>query len=293
MGKIIFTIFQGPDAGRQFTLEDRPVTLGRDPERDVALHDDRASRLHARILPDGDGVRLVDEGSSNGTFVNGALVRESALIPGDIIIIGANSIVFGSREPTPRQLAAARPGAVKAVPSQVPGATTHLLPENGSSPNVVESHLGPILEAVAESVRAEAYFRGISLSLELEARPDTAVVDAQQVFRAVAGLLRHVLASVPPASQPDSASRAECSLAVRLALAAQTGIYEIEIFGVGLPLSRERIIADPNALPVREARRVVALHGGAFELLPSDAPATFARMFLPKASRGDAGTMIR
>jgi predicted component of type VI protein secretion system len=293
MPEQVFTIFLGPDAGRQFTVGERPVTLGRDEAREVALNDDRASRLHARIIPLADGLSIVDENSSNGTFVNGALVRERRIEPGDIIVIGANSIVFGPRKPPPERLVAARPGAMRAVPSQVPGATTHLLPESTKAPEVAESRLGAIVEAVAESVRKDAHVRGIHLSVEIEAYPDVASVDPQQLFRALAGLMEHYLEAVPPASHPDSASRVECAMAVRLTASAKHEGFEIEIFGVGLPVAREKIAPDANHQSLRDARRVIAAHGGLMEAVPADAPATLVRIFIPRSSTGTMQTMMR
>ena len=293
MPEWVFTIFLGPDAGRRFTIADRPVTLGRDEARDVALNDDRASRLHARIVPAADGLRITDDNSSNGTLVNGVLVREHRLIPGDIIVIGANSMVFGSHEPSPERLAAARPGAMKAAPSQVPGATTHLLPEDSKAPEVTDSRLGSIVEAVAESVRKGARVRGIHLSVELEAHPDVASVDPQQIFRALAGLLDHFLEAIPPASHPESASRTECALAMRLIASPRHDGFEIEIFGVGLPVPRGKMAPDTNHPALRDARRVVAAHGGLFEAVPRDAPATLVRIFLPRSSIGTMHTMVR
>jgi hypothetical protein len=288
-----FMIVQGPDAGRRFTVDERPVTLGRDAAREVALNDDRASRLHARIVPSPEGPRIVDENSSNGTFVNGALVRERRLDPGDIIVIGGNSIVFGTEKPSPERLARAVPGASRAVPSQVPGATTHLLPDDSQGPNVTESRLGPILEAAAESVRKDARVRGIHLSVEPEAKPDVARVDPQQIFRALSGLLRRVLEAVPLASHPDSASRAECALAVRLIDSPRRDGFEIEIFGVGLPAPREKMAPGPGEPSFRHARRVAQAHGGSLETLPADSPATLVRIFLPRASSGTMPTVMK
>jgi adenylate cyclase len=65
------------------------VRLGRAPRNDVLLNDAEVSKFHAEVVVDEAGtIRLLDLGSSNGTFVNGAKVREHALRPGDTIEIG-------------------------------------------------------------------------------------------------------------------------------------------------------------------------------------------------------------
>jgi len=74
-------------------LERAEVTIGRAVEADVRITDYRASRLHARIVtenlaPGETRCRIFDLGSTNGTLVNGTLVREALLSDGDKISIG-------------------------------------------------------------------------------------------------------------------------------------------------------------------------------------------------------------
>lgn len=80
---------QGPYAGQSFPLSHSPATVGRAPDRTIALPADTSiSRAHARITY-ADGRHFVaDDGSSNGTFVNGSRVSEArALSSGDTIQI--------------------------------------------------------------------------------------------------------------------------------------------------------------------------------------------------------------
>lgn len=67
---------------------DGEVELGRAPGCEVVLASEEVSRRHARIVPDGDGHRVHDLGSTNGTFVNGEEVEARALAPGDRIQLG-------------------------------------------------------------------------------------------------------------------------------------------------------------------------------------------------------------
>ncbi len=78
---------------RRFVLDGRPVSIGRGPDSDLVLADARVSRLHARIAPRGGRLVLVDLGSTNGTAVNGAPVREIVLGPGDRIVLGATVLL--------------------------------------------------------------------------------------------------------------------------------------------------------------------------------------------------------
>ena len=45
------------------------MTIGRAPDCDLTLSDDYASNHHAKLVPDGDGWRFEDTGSTNGSFV--------------------------------------------------------------------------------------------------------------------------------------------------------------------------------------------------------------------------------
>ena len=80
----------GPYLGQSFPLSHAPVRIGRAPERDVALPADTSvSRSHARIAYENGRHTVSDDGSSNGTFVNGARVGDARpLNAGDTLQIG-------------------------------------------------------------------------------------------------------------------------------------------------------------------------------------------------------------
>ncbi len=80
--------------GERVTLGEYVVTFGRLPESTIVLADTNASRNHAEIRPYGDGYRLIDLGSTNGTLVNGAPIADQILVDGDEIEIGSTFIVF-------------------------------------------------------------------------------------------------------------------------------------------------------------------------------------------------------
>ncbi len=70
------------------------VTLGRHISNDLQLEDDRASRMHARVVYRADRWHLEDCDSSNGTFLNSQPVQQTVLEPGDLIRIGDRLILF-------------------------------------------------------------------------------------------------------------------------------------------------------------------------------------------------------
>ena len=81
-------------------LERDSVTIGRALDADIRLNDSRASRLHAQIVADKtDGsncarFRVIDLGSTNGTLVNGQVIREAVLNDGDKILVGDHLFRF-------------------------------------------------------------------------------------------------------------------------------------------------------------------------------------------------------
>jgi DNA-binding NtrC family response regulator len=70
------------------------ITLGRHISNDLQLDDDRASRMHARVIYRADRWHIEDCGSSNGTFLNSQPVEQTVLEAGDLIRIGDRLILF-------------------------------------------------------------------------------------------------------------------------------------------------------------------------------------------------------
>jgi Protein of unknown function (DUF3662)/FHA domain len=70
----------------------RVSTLGRSRDCDVVVPDPNASRVHAEIRHVGLDYYLVDMGSTNGTEVNGQVVKRHALADGDTIVMGTTEI---------------------------------------------------------------------------------------------------------------------------------------------------------------------------------------------------------
>jgi pSer/pThr/pTyr-binding forkhead associated (FHA) protein len=73
-----------------------PLTIGRSEDNTDALKGDEfASAHHARIESQRDGVWILDLGSTNGTFVNGArLDGRRQLHEGDVVQIGDTELRF-------------------------------------------------------------------------------------------------------------------------------------------------------------------------------------------------------
>ena len=74
----------GRNFGRSFPLVGDTV-VGRAPECTLRFDEDGVSRLHVRLEPLLDGIRVQDLGSTNGTFINGRRVRMALARHGDEI----------------------------------------------------------------------------------------------------------------------------------------------------------------------------------------------------------------
>ncbi|MDB5295933.1 MAG: putative type pilus assembly protein [Phycisphaerales bacterium] len=79
---------------RQLVLRDEPITIGRHADNKLVLTDNMASRFHCVIELRGDQYILRDLGASNGTRLNGKLVKAAALSPGDVVTIGQTNLVL-------------------------------------------------------------------------------------------------------------------------------------------------------------------------------------------------------
>jgi pSer/pThr/pTyr-binding forkhead associated (FHA) protein len=95
-GKLVVEQSKTLKAGKTFEAGPVPLTLGRAEDNDVSLAGDEfASAHHARIESQRDGVWILDLGSTNGTFVNGARLDGRRLLQeGDVVQIGDTELRF-------------------------------------------------------------------------------------------------------------------------------------------------------------------------------------------------------
>ena len=78
----------------RFDLAERVTRVGRHEENDIVLAGPTVSARHATIRREQVGTVIEDEGSLNGTFVNGELVQQQLLEAGDRIQIGPHLLVY-------------------------------------------------------------------------------------------------------------------------------------------------------------------------------------------------------
>jgi pSer/pThr/pTyr-binding forkhead associated (FHA) protein len=64
------------------------LQIGRSPAAGLTLDDATVSRRHAVLLRDDTGIRVLDDRSLNGTWVNDERVTEAILRDGDVVTLG-------------------------------------------------------------------------------------------------------------------------------------------------------------------------------------------------------------
>lgn len=90
----VLRIIKGPYTGQEFVLGDGLFSIGRDPSCDLFLNNTTVSRVHASLVIDGASAKVRDEGSTNGTWLDGNVVDEAPLAQGSVLQIGTFEMVF-------------------------------------------------------------------------------------------------------------------------------------------------------------------------------------------------------
>ncbi len=97
MGKLILTL-DGQELA-QYELEKERYTIGRLADNDIHIDNMAVSGHHALIINILKDSFLEDLNSTNGTYVNGKLIKKHALQEGDVITIGRHALKYASGKP--------------------------------------------------------------------------------------------------------------------------------------------------------------------------------------------------
>ena len=95
-GKAIITIKNGPLKGKRYSIDQKRVILGRSPKCDIPLPDPSVSMTHS-LIEEKDGVFYIEDlTSTNGTLLNGRLVKRMPLPKRAKIELGRVKLAFRS-----------------------------------------------------------------------------------------------------------------------------------------------------------------------------------------------------
>jgi predicted nucleic acid-binding Zn-ribbon protein len=91
-----YLLYDDGESTKTVSLTREWTRIGRSLAADVRFDDPTVSRRHALVVRQADGVRVLDDRSLNGVFVNGERVEWRALKDGDEIVVGRYLLVFAS-----------------------------------------------------------------------------------------------------------------------------------------------------------------------------------------------------
>jgi hypothetical protein len=89
-----YLLYEESGQWRTVALTREWTRIGRSLAADVRFDDPTVSRRHALIVRQPDGVRVLDDRSLNGVFVNGARIEGQTLKDGDEILVGRYRLSF-------------------------------------------------------------------------------------------------------------------------------------------------------------------------------------------------------
>lgn len=93
-------IFIGKDSGKRHKLKPGTMTIGRSPQADISLDDDRISRIHCAIKWSDGTITIEDKGSKNGTYVDSHKISHAILPPGVPLQLGHSVMKIENKDET-------------------------------------------------------------------------------------------------------------------------------------------------------------------------------------------------
>ncbi len=102
-------------------------TIGRRPDLDITVSHASVSGSHAVITKDGEGYKITDQGSTNGTFLADERITEKALSPGVELKLGFVPCTYEgpatAAEPPAAAAPSPAPAKAPAAPAKAPAAS--------------------------------------------------------------------------------------------------------------------------------------------------------------------------
>jgi transcriptional regulator with GAF, ATPase, and Fis domain len=87
-------VLKGAQRGREYVISGDVIRIGKVEGNDLVLPEETVSRVHCEILRDAKGHLLRDLHSTNGTFLDGAEIREAYIRAGSVITVGTVQLKF-------------------------------------------------------------------------------------------------------------------------------------------------------------------------------------------------------
>jgi predicted component of type VI protein secretion system len=120
---------KGPRPGETYPFDEQSLVLGRDPRNAIVIDHPEVSRRHARVRLSGDAWLIEDLDSTNGTFVNGALLRGIHALEMDDVISLSETVTLAFRREEPTGASAPRGELDRPYHPSAPRRTRHGIPD--------------------------------------------------------------------------------------------------------------------------------------------------------------------
>jgi hypothetical protein len=95
-----YLVFHDAGATRTVAIPGNSMRIGRSLSAELRFEDPTVSRRHAVLLVEDDGVRVLDDRSLNGVFINGERTVSRVLADGDEVVIGRYRLRYFDRTVT-------------------------------------------------------------------------------------------------------------------------------------------------------------------------------------------------
>ncbi len=260
------------------------LTVGRDPSCEIHIDDPSLSRRHGMFEPTPEGVRFVDLGSRNGSWVNFQKVKDAELKPGDTVRMGALLITYAHDAPAPPP-PAPKPKAPTPIESAADDSATMIVSPKAAPP--APKPTAPPVENAADDEATMIVSRKAAPPQDKPAKPEATPVAESTVllsreavkpagagtmlFRTEAEQKPKVLetarfspgippsAPAPPAPAP-STLKAEASIDDTPPKSSWTGRHALVVLGVALTVYL--VLAFPLVRTLGNALREESLRRG-------------------------------
>ncbi len=90
--KPYLVVFAGKDRGKRYPIDEKLKFIGRGQELDIAIDDERISRVHSSIENKNGKIIVTDCSSTNGTFIDGTKINTIVLSTTAILQIGRTAM---------------------------------------------------------------------------------------------------------------------------------------------------------------------------------------------------------
>ncbi len=117
---LLLVVMSGPDKGVAYRLVSQKISIGRDPDNDIVLNDNKCSRHHCLVTIGANQIIAKDVGSKSGIFINGQRFEETMLQLNQTFQVGETMLCLrwtGGPEQQTNALQARGPSAPMGRPS--------------------------------------------------------------------------------------------------------------------------------------------------------------------------------